>query len=288
MTQLSDVNKKTAETKRADSCNTKPLTIKDESFSIPIETEQNLNKYCDTNAEKLESDLEDSDMYAIENWRNKAKKDDPILSLLLSDSPIKKNRKICTDTSESKDQREGTRKQSKYLRAYPEIKHSEVTSHNKNRKVNVFLINGNSFKNALRLENRCVMVKNTCGFDSLTTIIAFAVMDSAAYFDHIEQNSTRNPAFAFEEFTYCRNESCRNGHTMEKVFVSILLNEDIIKTKGYQALQESLLLDSRLRRCSQNNCTSQVVEETICFNMQLFVELDISLTQIKFEACLNL
>ena len=36
-----------------------------------------------------------------------------------------------------------------------------------------------------------------------------------------------------DEFTYCRIETCQNGHTMGKVFASILLNEDIVKTKGY-------------------------------------------------------
>ena len=88
------------------------------------------------------------------------------------------------------------------------------------------------------------------------------------------------------EFSYCRIETCQNGHTMEKVFASILLNEDIVKTKGYQALKEALLLDSKFQRCSRNNCTSQIVEETICFNMQLLVELDISLTQTKYMQCL--
>ena len=123
----------------------------------------------------------------MKNWRNKAKKDDLILSLYLSGSPIMKKRQICTDT-ESKDHREVARKPSMYFRACPEIEDSEVTTHNKNRKVNLFLINGNNFKNARRLKNRCVMVKNTCGFDSLITIIVFVATDSAVYFDHVEQN----------------------------------------------------------------------------------------------------
>ena len=68
------------------------MNIKGESCSVAIETQLNFEKYCDTNVEKLESDSEDSDMYAIENWQNKAKKDDPILSSYLSDSPIKKKK----------------------------------------------------------------------------------------------------------------------------------------------------------------------------------------------------
>ena len=75
MTQLSDV-RKTAVTKGANSCDMKSLAIKGESCSVAIETKQNFEKYCDSNVEKLESYFED----AIENWQNKAKKDDPILS----------------------------------------------------------------------------------------------------------------------------------------------------------------------------------------------------------------
>ena len=369
MIHLSNVNKN-AVSKRALE-NTKTLLNQEKSRSIS-DKRQDDHDYFNIIKKKVESeseDCEDSELYAVDNWRNKAKRDDLILNLLLTDSPEKKRRKICTDPEGSveKDDKKNVksleneipavnnRKQTKFFRPYPEIKHIEVTSYNKNKKVNLFLKNGNFFKNVIRVNKRPVIVKNTCPFDSLIIIIAIAATDNEAYFNYIQKNSTLSKAFGFvltfletgglgskvgdvyverasilmdifmtdskhqsndqlyqsnsprqlrvidaysgillmwkhlmegESISFSRIQTCQDGHVIQHDVENINVHETIIQTKGFNALQESLLLYSNFDQCSNEDCTCEIAGEIICFNRQLFVELDIRLPNNKSLTCL--
>lgn len=119
--------------------------------------------------------LATDELLSIENWRNKAKKSNPVQTLVLSNSP----------------EISAPKKRTKYFEPFPEIKQIEITNE-KGKKVKLFLENGNLCKERIQIDKKSIIVKNTCPFESIMSIIAFAATDSPSYLEYLKRLSNRN------------------------------------------------------------------------------------------------
>lgn len=87
-----------------------------------------------------------------------------------------------------------------------------------------------------------------------------------------------------EEITFSRSKTCEAGHNVLQKVKRISVDEDIIRTKGIEALSESLILHSSYK-CSISNCSRQIKDVKIDFNVQIYIELEIMISSQTLMTC---
>lgn len=183
--------------------------------------EDDTNLAFDKEIESLscESMTSHPELHFLENWRNKASKRDEMLDAHIFGTisnkdvseqcdPISKitSRNNCLDTEISKMKENKT----KYFRPYPEIQQINPQNIKKAKKLpDVLLKNGCKFTNYIQMDELSVKVTNTCGFDSIVSILTVSAIDCLEYFQHLQKST---------------NETCR---------IILLLAEGGVKAQVY-------------------------------------------------------
>ena len=157
-----------------------------------------------------------SDLFELENWRNKGQIKDPALNsnIIFSMSNLSETKDAVEDpelnSSKEKNSLKQTvqiskkrpldfkgRKPSKFFRLCPEIKahqRAAVITAGKNIKKKL-LLNGNCFTEPIIVNKRKYMLKNSCPFDSIIQILAALAIDDPDYLNYLEESSNETCGF---------------------------------------------------------------------------------------------